>query len=72
MDLLVVNTYCGGLWNNELLADWNGAKCIATYGGVEGVGCDETFSTIDPYSGQINQVVVNVSKREPDGIKYII
>jgi hypothetical protein len=48
--------YCGGIggqpWNGELPVDWNGAKCINTYGSAEQSGCYNTFSTVDPFSGE--------------------
>jgi hypothetical protein len=40
------NTYCGGTggapWNNELPADWNGAKCVSVGPGIQ--DCNSTFA----------------------------
>ena len=51
-------TYCGGTggksWNNELPNEWNGAKCIQTFGSAENAGCNSTFDTFDPIT-QLNK-----------------
>jgi hypothetical protein len=51
-------TYCGGTggksWNNELPNEWNGARCIQTFGSAENAGCNNTFDTFDPIT-QLNK-----------------
>lgn len=50
------DTYCGGTggkpWNGELPAEWNGAKCTNAYGSAQQAGCFNTFSNVDPFSGE--------------------